>query len=121
MAAPTAPRPTIPPTPVTAPATSNAAQVPARITVGASIRRSRPAIQSAGRPDPARWWASSDMADANPPTTKNSGITWKIQVIQANDGRRLSALSATMPPSASVVIEMIDQWPKATATMANAR
>ncbi len=109
MAAATAPRPIRPWVPVASPPSNRTAQVPARTTVGANIRRRRPAIQSCGRPDPLRTWASSDMAEAKPPTTKNRGITWNTQVIHDSDGSSPRALPAVMSPLASVDTAMADQ------------
>jgi hypothetical protein len=92
----------------------------AKTAVGANMRRIRPAIQSWGRPS-LRAWASSDIAEEKPPTTKNSGMTWKSQLMTASDGAASSALPLMRLPSSSTATMIAAQCPSATASMATAR
>ena len=69
--------------PVRYPAAMAVNQTAPRAATGGRRRPSRPLIQSARsaavdrRPKP---FESSEAAEAKPPTTKNNGMTWKIQV-----------------------------------------
>ncbi len=74
-----------------------------------------------GAAEGERRYESSDMADENPPTTKNSGMTWKSQVMTAMPGACSSALPATSSPLLLMAMFIAIQWPSATGSMAIAR
>ena len=83
------------------------------------MRCSRVTTQSAGR-IPRRSADTRDVAEANPPTKKNSGMTCPIQVIHPYSGEKSSRLPPTSSPSRSTTT-MPSQWPMATTIMASAR
>jgi hypothetical protein len=62
----------------------------------------------------------SDVAEAKPPTKKNSGITWPIQVIQPYSGEKSRRLPPTSSPWSSTAT-IPTQCPRATTTIAAAR